>query len=597
MKRRALLIGIDEYQLLQPLKYARRDAELFGNILQRHCQFEADDISLMTCQSRRGLFADAAFIEHALINLQQETELDLLIVGFWGHGFSTETGQRFLCGVNTLENDLKRTAISLNVVKEKLSQIQACDTLVFLDCCQNRPAIAGRGGSAEMLSDQDEAAFGIMSRDIKAARRTQDFDRAPRFALLSACRAGQKAYEWEERDHGIFTAHLTDGLRSGLTSINQLNEYVVDHVPRTASKYYQQRQVPFLETMGGDIILGSGSPLQVPPKAAPSDFKGITIPPVQSVSSPSQKTPGLPEKPRPGTQYTFDLGHGLGLDLTYVPGGNFRMGNRLRPDEIVRHWGGKVEWYSNADPIHEVILPGFWTGSYAVTNVQFMRYVTETGQEPEDGAHGWDIEKNEWAYMPDLSWNRTQWPWRDDNPVVCVSWNDAQGFCKWLKQKTGLPWSLPAESQWEYACRGGTDTVFFWGDDPAGGDGYLNAADEMGAPGGAAWDAPFPFKSRYQWVAPVGSCKPNSFGLHDMLGNVLEWCQDDWHDDYRGGPSDGSAWAGGSGSFRVCRGGSWSDSPRDCRCAIRGRLEPGSRGDDLGFRVVLPSVPDSSQPD
>ena len=202
------------------------------------------------------------------------------------------------------------------------------------------------------------------------------------------------------------------------------------------------------------------------------------------------------------------------------------MGNRLRPDEIVRHWGGKVEWYSNADPIHEVILPGFWTGSYAVTNVQFMRYVTETGQEPEDGAHGWDIEKNEWAYMPDLSWNRTQWPWRDDNPVVCVSWNDAQGFCKWLKQKTGLPWSLPAESQWEYACRGGTDTVFFWGDDPAGGDGYLNAADEMGAPGGAAWDAPFPFKSRYQWVAPVGSCKPNSFGLHDMLGNVLEWCQD-----------------------------------------------------------------------
>ena len=588
MKKRALLIGIDEYQLLQPLRYARNDAQQFAEVLQQHCGFDAEDIFLMTCQSKRGLFADAAIIEHALLNLQQETTLDLLIVGFWGHGFLTETGQRFLCGVNTLEHDLKRTAISLNVVKEKLSQIQACDTLVFLDCCQNRPAIPGRGASAETLQQEDEAAFESMGRDIKAARQKQSFQRDPRFALLSACGAGQKAYEWEQREHGIFTAHLLDGLRNGLSSITQLTDYVVDRVPRTASKYYQQSQVPFFELTGGDIVLGRGQRRKVLDQPVFSSLK------LKDAAN-SNPIESLPSRPRNGKRHTIDLGHGLSLDMTYIPGGNFRMGNRLRPAEIVSRYGGKEEWYTDADPIHEVILDGFWMGTYAVTNAQFMRYVTETGNEPESGGFGWDFEEHQFKEMPDVSWNRTQWPWRDDNPVVYVSWHDAQGFCDWLKQKTGLPWCLPSESQWEYACRSGTDSVFFWGDDPADGDGYLNAADETGPPSGEKWNNSFPFSSGHKWVAPVGSFKPNPFGLYDMLGNVWEWCQDHWHKDYRGTPSNGTPWKSESGSLRVCRGGSWNGSPGLCRSADRNRYGPGIRYYNLGFRVVLLPVRSSSE--
>lgn len=561
MKRRALLIGINKYLMLGELKYAQRDAERFAMVLQQRCGFEPGSITLMTCGGEGGLQANSSYIGYALDNLKEEVDLDLLIVGFWGHGFTSGPGRRYLCGVETIETDLVRTAVSLNIVQEKLSQIQARDTLLLLDCCQNRPP--GRSATAEPISIGEESAIDLMARDIKTSRQESGNLREPRVAILSACSEGQKAYEWDKRKHGIFTAHLIDGLDSGLTSIAQLSNHVSDRVIRTARELHHQPQSPWLKLEGGDIDLGQKTQTVVPPSI---------VPPPPTIVVPTR-----------GHRHQIDLGDGLSIDVTWVVGGSFRMGNRMRPQEIVDKWGGKLEWYTNADLVHEVILPGYWMGTFAITNAQFMRYVTETGNRPSPGAWGFDIEDGTYKEMEDLCWDRTPWPWRDDNPVVCVSWNDATGFCKWLRQKTGLDFGLPSESQFEFAARGGTDTVFFWGDDPAGGEEFLNGADEMGAPNGGAWHNPFPFKSGFKWVAPVGSFKPNPFGLYDILGNVLEHCEDTWHGSYENARADGSAWIDDGGSNRVNRGGSWSCGPGICRSACRGRNGP-------GFRGVLPSV-------
>jgi formylglycine-generating enzyme required for sulfatase activity len=127
-----------------------------------------------------------------------------------------------------------------------------------------------------------------------------------------------------------------------------------------------------------------------------------------------------------------------------------------------------------------------------------------------------------------LNWRKPGFDQQSTHPVTCVSWDDATAFCQWLSREDGRTYRLPTEAEWEYACRAGTDTLFFWGDDPDAGEGYLNAADETGTPDGRSWTHKFNFKDGYAATSPVGRFKPNAFGLHDMLGNVWEWCSD-WY--------------------------------------------------------------------
>jgi hypothetical protein len=105
--------------------------------------------------------------------------------------------------------------------------------------------------------------------------------------------------------------------------------------------------------------------------------------------------------------------------------------------------------------------------------------------------------------------------------VTCVSWEDATAFCEWLSAEEGRAYRLPSEAEWEFACRAGTETIFFWGDDPDDGEGYLNAADLSGSPRGRPWTYKFNFNDGYVVTAPVGHFKPNAFGLRDMLGERL----------------------------------------------------------------------------
>jgi len=259
MQKQALLVGLNKYQLLGELRYARQDSEEFGEALRMYCGFSDQDITLMSCRSEGALLGDTHYIELALGRLVEHRDLDLLVFGFWGHGFSPEPGKRYLCGINTIEEDLLRSAISLDMVKAKLAQVQAENTLLILDCCQNRPT--GRSLGGESMTKGEETALASLARDIQAVQRNKDWSRIPTVAVLTSCREGQKAYEWESRGHGIFTEFLLQAFKETEGSIGAIASWMADRVAKTAAEIFHQNQVPYLTFEGkGDFQLALKKP-------------------------------------------------------------------------------------------------------------------------------------------------------------------------------------------------------------------------------------------------------------------------------------------------------------------------------------------------
>jgi formylglycine-generating enzyme required for sulfatase activity len=159
---------------------------------------------------------------------------------------------------------------------------------------------------------------------------------------------------------------------------------------------------------------------------------------------------------------------------------------------------------------------------------------------------------------------------RNTRPVINVGWADAQTYVAWLSKMTGQPYRLLTEAEWEYAARAGSTTVYYWGDEIGKGNANCSGC-------GSQWDK--------RQTSPVGSFKPNAFGLYDMAGNVWQWIEDCWNDDYKGAPTDGSAWTSGDCSTRVVRGGSWVGNPQALRSAYRYWYSTDLRNLNLGFRV------------
>src|SRR5262249_17157341 len=153
---------------------------------------------------------------------------------------------------------------------------------------------------------------------------------------------------------------------------------------------------------------------------------------------------------------------------------------------------------------------------------------------------------------------------------ILVSWEDAQRYVTWLSRITAKSYRLLSEAEWEYAARAGSRTAFFRGENIGKNNANCNGC-------GGQWEN--------QQTSPVRSFKPTAFGLYDTAGNVWQWVQDCYHDNYNGAPTDGSAWTRGDCSLRVVRGGSWSSNPQDLRSANRGRDPTDSRDNDVGFRV------------
>lgn len=266
-------------------------------------------------------------------------------------------------------------------------------------------------------------------------------------------------------------------------------------------------------------------------------------------------------------QFVEELSLGVLLEMVEVPGGNFLMGTADEDvekvvEEYARYWDeeGAKTWVSRQRPAHKVIVSPFFIGKYSVTQEQW-RVVANWPKV--------EIELN-----PDPSNFKGS-----KLPVEQVSWEDAKEFCARLTRQTGREYRLPSEAEWEYACRAGTASPFAFG--------------ETITPEIVNYDGNRPYakakKGVYrQATIPVGSLGvANTYGLYDIHGNVWEWCEDTWHKDYEGAPTDGSAWLSGEGSSRVLRGGSWDNNGNYCRSAVRGYDAPVTRSRNYGFRVVV----------
>ncbi|MDP2241353.1 MAG: formylglycine-generating enzyme family protein [Burkholderiales bacterium] len=269
-------------------------------------------------------------------------------------------------------------------------------------------------------------------------------------------------------------------------------------------------------------------------------------------------------------------------EMAVIPPGRFWMG--AAPGEEERE-ALSDQFRNRSQPSHAVDVKRFSAGKFEITRGQFQVFAEATGRS-NDGCFVWVGAGFE--LDPAKDWRNPGFIQDDSHPVVCVSWNDASAYAKWLSRKTGKNYRLLTEAEWEYAARAGTATARFWGESGNMSCDHANGADlaaELQVPGAINWAAAR-CDDRYAYTAPVGSYRANSFGLHDMLGNVGEWTQDCWNGDYRGAPTDGSAWAAGDCSQRAVRGGSWDDAPVGLRAAYRVGSPTVIRVYGRGFRIA-----------
>ncbi|MCX7097806.1 MAG: SUMF1/EgtB/PvdO family nonheme iron enzyme [Methylococcales bacterium] len=234
-----------------------------------------------------------------------------------------------------------------------------------------------------------------------------------------------------------------------------------------------------------------------------------------------------PPHPKPPAQAHIEP------EMVLIPAGRFNMGSND---------------YKNEQPIHPVtIAQPFYLGKYPVTFAEYALFVKAMqGQLPDDRAWG-----------------------MDKRPVINVSWENANNYAAWLSAQTGKAYRLPTEAEWEYACRAGTSSLFYWGDKEQDADNY-------------AW---FSINSGSK-THPVGEKQPNAWGLYDMAGNVLEWVQDCYVDNYLQAPNNGKAYQTLDFAARVVRGGSWNNLPVNLRSAYRYCDDPIQRYGLLGFRLA-----------
>ena len=246
-----------------------------------------------------------------------------------------------------------------------------------------------------------------------------------------------------------------------------------------------------------------------------------------------------------------DLGNGVILEMVAIPGGTFSMGSPENEEG---------RWENTESPQHQVTVSPFFMGKYPVTQKQWQAVAA--------------LEKVKIDLESDPS------RFKGDNlPVEMVSWDSVQEFCARLSQKTNKAYRLPSEAEWEYACRAGTTTPFYFGE--------TISTDLANYHGDYTYGNGVKGEYRKQ-TTDVGKFPANSFGLYDMCGNIWEWCEDEWHENYINAPTDGSAWLDGSNNnIRLLRGGSWFNLPRLCRSANRGGNRRDIRDIDLGFRLAI----------
>lgn len=271
----------------------------------------------------------------------------------------------------------------------------------------------------------------------------------------------------------------------------------------------------------------------------------------------------------------------LGMKLVRIEPGEFLMGSPTAE-----------EGRSDDEPQHRVrITRPFYLGQCEVTVGQFRRFVAATGylttlERERRPGFGFIASQGIIEATRDFTWRKTGWDQTDEHPVVNVSWDDATAFCRWLSAQEKREYRLPTEAEWEFACRAGTTTRYFTGEAEDSLEPAANMADAsfLAKYADATWSGTW--NDGYPFTAPIGRFRPNGWGLHDMAGNVWEWCAD-WYgkDYYSASPLDDPA-GPPTGELHVLRGGAFTNRLKYVRSADRDSIRPKYRYNFTGFRVA-----------
>ncbi|MEO1148610.1 MAG: SUMF1/EgtB/PvdO family nonheme iron enzyme [Cyanobacteria bacterium J06638_22] len=622
----AICIGINNYnpRNFTPLKYARQDAERVSAFFQ---EMNFDKVYLFTDGSspisadQGPPYPSEPTHGNLVTFLSDRFARPFLSTGdnvwffFAGHGERHNSKDYLMPKDANARGDKVISALQVDEVRDWLLNSGADNVVLLLDACRNEGGRGSTGISAEQ----------------------------PGVITMSSCNPSEKAWEINELEQGAFTYALLEALQlpgdQSCATVERLSAYLKHRVPNLCQRYgkmpaqtprisvdpiekqhfilipqfARQADIEKLKTDGfrfafnnqlrlaekmfiranaaaqgkdTEILVAYAKVLNQIERMGVSAATTPTAQPGQGgataetvsvqdaaqddragTQKPETTKPSLPtfefevvtvnakgeisQRKQKRTEYVReDLGNGVYLDLVQIPEGTFRMGS---PESEA----GRDD---DEEPQHEVRISGFWMGKYPVTQAQW-RSVAALPQVERD-------------LDPDPSKFKG-----NSRPVESVSWEEAVEFCQRLSQHTGHEYRLPNEAEWEYACRAGAATPFHFGETITDRVANFDATLTYG-------DAP---EGEYrQETTDVGSFPANGFGLYDMHGNVWEWCADDWHENYEGAPTDGSAWLS-SGSEKMVRGGSWDDFPYGCRSANRYRYARDFQYNYLGFRVVCAS--------
>ena len=609
-KNWVIAIGINEYDNLKPLKYAKKDAEAIKAWCEGEGGFDRGGIFLFT-EDSPPIPASPPIptqLTHGRLKrfLQRQFQTPLLNSGdnlwffFAGHG-RRDQDKDYLMLPDSDPGNVRETAVSVDYVTERLRRSGADNVVLLLDACRDEDS---RGG----LGIGEEEHQGVIT--------------------FYSCTANQQSWEIDELQQGSFTHTLLEGLRrqgeANCATVERLDEYLRRQVEKINARYGKPRQNPYLKAEPphklyfilleqvatlkdvqplkyqaslaenrGDLdlaeqlwirVLGASrgdldaieaikriarrqsqsSSISTAPEPVrqsegnrsstpePSQENGLKVFKFEVVGV-NAKGEQIKKESKQSQYFREDLGNDITLEMVAIPGGTFTMGSPAG------------EGYDYGEPQHQVTVPPFFMGKYPITQAQWQAIASRTDLKVKQ-----DLEPNP-AYFKDR-------PDSDRRPVEQVSWYDAIEFCARLSKLTVREYRLPSEAEWEYACRAGTTTPFYFGETITGELANYNASNTY---------ADEPKGEHRVQTTPVGQFPPNAFGLYDMHGNVWEWCADTWHDNYDGAPRDGSVWTeNGYDNHSSLRGGSWYIDPFNCRSASRYDDYRRDYSGDYGFRVV-----------
>ena len=588
----AVIIGNRDYAHTEKVAYAHRDTDAFKEYVTDLLGFDPKRVIHLrdvTLTQMIEVFGNEREFKGEVWRLLDQGGRSDVVVFYSGHGVPGLRDKRgYLVPVNARPDTVELSGYPIEVLYANLGKLKkARSVVVYLDACFSGDSHAG------MLFERASPV------KIRAALPKEV---GRRVTVLTAA-SGKEVASWDDSArHGLFTNHLLSALygagdsdKDGRVTAGEAKSYLDRHMTEAARKI---RRVQNASLMGSkDAVLsvarfperpslGGGKKAGEKPKKKMKEKVAKVVNPIPSKKEADldrkkkvfvqrglaslkfdpgpvdgafgpktreairywQKAKGYEETGRLTKEQADALvavgeeikvavgiypkpvarpGRAPGTafrdcpdcpEMVVVPAGSFMMGSPS-------HEAGRAE---DEDPRHRVtIAKPFAVGKYEVTFAEWDACVADGGcggHRPED--EGWG---------------------RGRRPLVNVSWDDAKAYVRWLSRKTGKPYRLPSEAEWEYAARAGTTTRYSWGDDIGRNRANCLYCDSR-------WDL--------KQTAPAGSFRANVFGLHDVHGNVSEWVEDCWNDNYAGAPADGSPWTDGGCTRRVLRGGSWFNEPR-----------------------------------